>query len=162
MPEGEANKEEETQNIKASPSGDQDDAPKVIGDTAVAGNENAEKELEESDANDGDNGQSSEEGEATTEEANAEANGSEALPSSEVTIGKVLVEPPDSDDQEEEDESNESEAEGEGADGDADADADKDSATKEGLPGSNNDEKGGAETQDNADSEESEGGESSA
>jgi len=152
LTEGEANKEEETQDIKASPSGDQDDAP-------IAKEGNVETKPEESDANDGDNGQSSEEEEKkdTAEEANAEANGSEALPSSEVTKDKA--EPPDSDDQEEEDDdSNVSEAEGEGADGDAD----KDSATEEGLPGSNNDEKGGAETQDNADLEENEGGESSA
>jgi len=157
LTEGEANKEEETQDIKASPSGDQDDAPKATGDNVV--------EPEEGDANDGDNDQRSEEGAAATEEANAEANGSGALPSSEVTIGKV--EPPDSDDQEEkDDDSKKSEAEGEGADGDADADADadadKNSATEEGLPGSNKDKKGGTETKDNADSEESEGGESSA
>ena len=156
LPEGEANKEEETQDIKASPSGDQDDAPKATGDNVV--------EPEESDANDGDNDQRSEEGASAIEEANAEANGSGALPSSEVTKDKA--EPPDSDDQEEKDDDSNilSEAEGEGADGDtdADADADKNSATEEGLPGSNKDKKGGTETKDNADSEESEGGESSA
>ena len=150
LTEGEAIKEEETQDIKASPSGDQDDAPKAAGDNAVA------EESEESDANDGDNDQSSEEGEDAAENANAEENGSGAA--SEVTKDKT--EPPDSDDQEEDDDdSNQSEV-GEGADGDADADADKNSATEEGFPGSNKDKKGGTETKDNADSEESEGEES--
>lgn len=152
--EGEASKEEETQDMKASPSGDQDDAPKAAGgDNAVA------EESEESDAN-GDNDQSSEEGENedVAEEANAEVNGSGALPTSEVTKDKV--EPPDSDDQEEDDDdSNQSEVEGD-AGGDADVDTDKDSAAEEGLLDSNEDRKGDTETKDNADSEESEGEES--
>lgn len=152
--EGEASKEEETQDIKASPSRDQDDAPKAAGgDNAVA------EESEESDAN-GDNDQSSEEGENedVAEEANAEVNGSGALPTSEVTKDKV--EPPDSDDQEEDDDdSNQSEVEGD-AGGDADVDTDKDSAAEEGLLDSNEDRKGDTETKDNADSEESEGEES--
>ena len=146
LAEGEANKEE-TQDIKASPSGDQDDVPKATGDIPVAENENVEKESEESDANDGDKDLSSGEKEDAAEEAKAT---------------KEKAEPPDNEEQEEDDDdSNVNEAEGGGAGGDADAD--KDSAAEEGLPDSNNDEKGDTETKEiNADlvEEESEGKES--
>ena len=149
--EGEANKEEEAQDIKASISGDQDDAPKATGDNAVAEKGNVETESEESDVNDAEKDLSSGEKEDAADEAK---------------VTKEKAEPPDSDDQEEEDDdSNVSEAEegGAGGNADTDADADKDSVTEEGLPGSNKDKKGGTEeTKDNADlvEEESEGKES--